>query len=192
MKPVFDRSVALAMLIFLAPVFALVALAVRVSMGPGVLYRQVRVGRDGEDFTILKFRTMRHDRRLASLPIDFPDRRRTHKTVDDPRHTTVGRFLRSTGVDELPQLVNVVRGEMSLVGPRPELAEVADRYGFRHHPRHDVLPGITGLWQISPLRDELLHENLHLDLDYLDELGLGTDLRILAGTCKDVFGRTGA
>lgn len=191
-KPLFDRVVAAALLVVLAPVFVVVALAVRLNMGRGVIFRQRRVGRGGEDFVILKFRTMQHDRRHGQAPITFRDRRCTHKTVHDPRHTALGRLLRATSLDELPQLVNVLRGEMSLVGPRPELSSVADQHGFRHHPRHDVLPGITGLWQISPERGELLHHNLDIDLDYLEQVGMMTDLRILGGTFSDVLGRAGS
>ncbi|MEM9033490.1 MAG: sugar transferase [Actinomycetota bacterium] len=191
-KPVLDRLLALVLLVLLAPLLAVVWLAVRLRLGSPVLFHQRRVGHHGEDFVILKFRTMHPDRRAGSSPIDFPDRRRTHKTTDDPRHTALGRFLRATSLDELPQLVNVLRGEMSLVGPRPEISEVADRYGFRHHPRHQVRPGITGLWQISEERSELLHENLDLDLEYVERVGLRTDLAVLARTADDVFRRRGA
>lgn len=191
-KPLFDRVAAAVLLVVLAPVLAAVALAIRVTMGPGVIFRQARVGRGGDDFVILKFRTMQHDRRGRQAPITFADRRCTHKTLSDPRHTQLGRLLRATSIDELPQLVNVLRGDMSLVGPRPELSCVADQYGFRYHPRHEVLPGITGLWQISPERGELLHHNLDIDLGYLEQVGLLTDLRILGGTFSDVLGRAGS
>lgn len=190
-KPVLDRVGAALLLVVLAPVFALVAVAIRVTMGGPVIFRQRRVGFGGDDFTILKFRTMRPDRRRAPQSIAFPDRRQTHKSADDPRHTRLGRFLRASSLDELPQLVNVMRGEMSLVGPRPELSEVADAYGFRYHPRHGVRPGITGSWQISPERSELLHENIDIDLDYVDAVTMRNDLRILLCTVGDVLGRTG-
>ncbi|MEO1065190.1 MAG: sugar transferase [Actinomycetota bacterium] len=191
-KPAFDRLVAATLLLVLAPLFALVAIGVRLTMGRGVIFRQSRVGRHGEDFTILKFRTMHHDRRRRVLAIDFVDRRLTHKSAHDPRHTRFGRFLRASSIDELPQLVNVLRGEMSLVGPRPEVSEVADAHGFRFHPRHDVLPGITGPWQISPLRCELLCENLDLDVEYVNEVSFRTDVDILARTVQDVVARAGA
>ncbi len=191
-KPIVDRVVAAALLALLAPVLGLVWLAVRLTLGRGAIFRQQRVGLAGQDFTILKFRTMHHDRRCRQTAIAFADRRLTHKTVDDPRHTRLGRFLRATSVDELPQLVNVLRGEMSLVGPRPELSEVADRYDIRWHPRHQVKPGITGLWQISPERGELLHENLGADLDYLGTISFQTDLNVLVRTVGDVFKRCGA
>jgi lipopolysaccharide/colanic/teichoic acid biosynthesis glycosyltransferase len=190
-KPAFDRVCAVALLVVLAPVFGLISLAILVTMGGPVIFRQQRVGLGGQDFTILKFRTMRPDKREAAQPISFADRRRTHKSNDDPRHTRLGRFLRASSLDELPQLVNVLRGEMSLVGPRPELSEVADLHGFRWHPRHGVRPGITGLWQVSPERSELLHENIDIDFDYIEDVTARTDLRILLATVGDVMGRTG-
>lgn len=190
-KPVIDRAVSLVLLVALAPLLGLIWLAVRCTLGRSVIFRQRRVGLNGEDFTILKFRTMQHDRRRGQRPIGFPDRRLTHKTTADPRHTRLGGFLRATSLDELPQLVNVLRGEMSLVGPRPEISEVADRYDLRYHPRHQVRPGITGLWQISPERNCLLHENLDPDLEYLSCVGPRTDLSVLVRTVEDVFNRRG-
>ncbi|MEM8904657.1 MAG: sugar transferase [Actinomycetota bacterium] len=190
-KPVLDRALSFVLLVVLAPLMALIWVAVRCTLGREAIFRQQRVGLHGENFTILKFRTMKHDRRRRHEPIAFDDRRLTHKTTADPRHTRLGRFLRATSLDELPQLVNVLRGEMSLVGPRPELSEVADRYDLRHHPRHQVRPGITGLWQISPERNCLLHENLRPDLEYLSCVGPRTDLGVLVRTVEDVFSRRG-
>ena len=120
------------------------------------------------------------------------ERRQTHKTDSDPRHTSVGRFLRKTSIDELPQLWNVLKGEMSLVGPRPEILEVAQRHSIVDHPRHLVRPGITGLWQISELRAELLHENVHVDLEYIEKVTLAKDIEILAKTVTSVFTNSGA
>ena len=152
-KPCLDRLAAVFLLLVTAPVLALVALVVRVRLGPGVIFRQQRVGRHGVSFDVLKFRTMLPDRRRADVPISFPDRRCTHKSGADPRHTPVGRFLRRWSLDELPQLVNVARGQMSLIGPRPELASVVARYQPWQHERHDVKPGLTGLWQVTARGD---------------------------------------
>jgi lipopolysaccharide/colanic/teichoic acid biosynthesis glycosyltransferase len=181
-KEILDRVLALAALTALLPVIGVTAVAVRLSLGRGVIFRQVRVGLHGSEFVMLKFRTMACDRRVSDVPYEGCDRRLTHKTECDPRHTALGRFLRRSSLDELPQLVNVLRGEMSLVGPRPEIATVVERYGLRDHPRHRVRPGITGLWQVSEYRGELLHLNMGLDIDYLEQLSLRTDLRILWAT----------
>jgi lipopolysaccharide/colanic/teichoic acid biosynthesis glycosyltransferase len=193
-KPVGDRVGAAVALVLLAPVLAAVAVAVRVSMGPGVLYRQERVGRDGSTFTIVKFRSMNHDRRHAPLDRrrarrDATDRRLTHKHSDDPRHTTVGRFLRATSLDELPQLWNVLRGEMSLCGPRPELPCVVARYEPWQHQRHQVKPGLTGPWQLSGHRDEPMDAHTELDLEYLARVSLGYDLALLTRTVSAVLVR---
>lgn len=189
-----SRVAAAAALIALAPVFALTALAVRISLGKGgVLYRQERVGYLGSTFTIIKFRSMLPDRRTIDLRASTDDDRRlTHKTDEDPRHTRVGRLLRKTSIDELPQLWNVVRGEMTLIGPRPELASIVERYDLWHHPRHLVKPGITGLWQVSEYREQLLHENLDVDIDYVKQISMRTDLRILRDTFTLIARPTGS
>jgi lipopolysaccharide/colanic/teichoic acid biosynthesis glycosyltransferase len=191
-KPVLDAVAAVALLVLTLPLLAAVAVAVRVVLGRGVIYRQQRVGRGGRPFVIYKFRTMHPDRRKAVLPYDGPDRRVCHKTDDDPRHTPLGQFLRKYSLDELPQLWNVVRGDMSLVGPRPELLEVVQRYEPWQRGRHRVRPGLTGLWQVTRRGEGLAHENIELDLEYIDHLSLSTDLRILALTVPVVlFGSGG-
>ena len=192
-KRIIDAVGAGALLVVLAPVLACVALAVRLTLGRGVLFRQARVGRLGQPFDVVKFRTMRHDRRAGELnPYVGTDRRNTHKTTDDPRHTGVGRFLRKWSLDELPQLLNVLRGDMSLVGPRPELVDVAHKHELIDHPRHLVRPGITGAWQISPLRTELLHENVEIDAEYVQQVTLWRDIKILVRTVFAVVRGRGA
>ena len=152
-KRFLDVVLASAGLLILLPVFLVIAALVRLNLGPGgVIYRQQRVGRDGESFDIFKFRSMLPDRRQQSQPFVGRNRRVSHKSDSDPRHTSFGRFLRANSIDELPQLINVIRGDMSLVGPRPELVTVARRGGLTAHPRHQERPGITGLFQISNLR----------------------------------------
>jgi len=181
-KPTLDRVFALVMLAILSPVILLAALALRCTLGRGIIYRQRRVGRDGVLFTVLKFRTMQPDRRQRHVSVER-DRRVTHKSPDDPRHTRLGRVMRATGIDELPQLVNVLRGEMSIVGPRPELPTVVERYEPWEHARHVVKPGITGLWQIRERgRGVRMQECVDIDLEYVDSIGCWTDLRILAAT----------
>jgi lipopolysaccharide/colanic/teichoic acid biosynthesis glycosyltransferase len=191
---VLDRLIASALLVILSPVQGAVALAVRLRLGPGVIFRQQRVGRGGREFCLYKIRTMLPDRRRAVVPPEHlpAERRRSHKSNQDPRHTPLGRWLRATSLDELPQLWNVVRGDMSLVGPRPELVGVVARYGLWNHPRHGVKPGITGLWQISLARTSLLHEGVEIDLDYVDNVSLRQDVQIAFRTVVALARRTGS
>jgi lipopolysaccharide/colanic/teichoic acid biosynthesis glycosyltransferase len=189
LKPMLDAVVASALVVFLFPVCLAIALAIRLTMGRGVLFRQVRVGKHGKPFEVLKFRTMRHDRRKRHTAIDIEDRRRTHKHPNDPRITRVGRFLRTSSLDELPQLVNVLRGEMSLIGPRPELEDLVNRYEPWQHARHAVRPGMTGLWQVEARGEQAMHECVHLDLEYVERVSLLLDLRIALTTPVAALGR---
>ncbi len=166
---------------------AVVAVVIFTTMGGPVLFRQRRVGRDGRPFDVLKFRTMQPCRREHTLPV-IHDRRRTHKSDADPRHTNLGRLLRKYSLDELPQLINVVRGEMSIVGPRPELEAVVERYPTGLDQRHYVKPGLTGLWQISARGDGPMHEHGDWDLEYVQRVSLLTDLSIIARTPSAMFG----
>lgn len=190
-KPCLDRLAAVFLLLVTAPVLALVALVVRVRLGPGVIFRQQRIGRHGVSFDVLKFRTMLPDRRRADVPISFPDRRCTHKSGADPRHTPVGRFLRRWSLDELPQLVNVARGQMSLIGPRPELASVVARYQPWQHARHDVKPGLTGLWQVTARGDGPMEFRTDLDIEYARRICFALDARILAATAATFVTKRG-
>jgi lipopolysaccharide/colanic/teichoic acid biosynthesis glycosyltransferase len=183
-KPAVDIAGGLLLALVTAPVVLAALVVARLLLGSGVLLRQPRVGRHGRVFAMYKIRTMRPDRRLRQLPFDGPERRTLHKRADDPRHTRFGRFLRKWSIDELPQLWNVVRGDMSLVGPRPELVSVVDQYDLWDHPRHRLRPGVTGLWQVSDLRAAPLHESVHIDLEYLRNVTLAGDARILAGTVR--------
>jgi lipopolysaccharide/colanic/teichoic acid biosynthesis glycosyltransferase len=179
-------------LLLLAPILALTWISLRLTLGSDVVLTQDRVGRNGQPFQMLKFRTMHQDRRAGSVQFDGHDRRRTHKSSDDPRHTPLGRFLRSVSIDEIPQLLNILKGEMSLVGPRPELYHVAKQTGILDHPRHMVRPGLTGLFQTSGLRSKAnLSEGLHLDMAYVVNLSFKTDLKILFQTVGALIRRTG-
>jgi lipopolysaccharide/colanic/teichoic acid biosynthesis glycosyltransferase len=177
-----------------------IALAIQLESPGPVLYVQDRAGYRGRTFHMLKFRTMRAERRLRCVPIQFPDRRRTLKVRDDPRLTRVGRFLRRTSLDELPQLVNILRGEMSLVGPRPELLELVTHYRLQHCLRHTVTPGVTGWWQIHGrcFRPDgcAPHEDLEVkladDLYYLEHRSLSFDVKILLLTVPVVLRGRGA
>jgi lipopolysaccharide/colanic/teichoic acid biosynthesis glycosyltransferase len=177
-------------LLILLPVIAGVALAVRLMLGPNIFFCQERVGRNGKSFRMIKFRSMMHDRRSDRADesgYNGSDRRHTHKSLNDPRHTPVGRFIRKWSLDELPQLFNVVKGDMSLVGPRPELVRVAQAHNIIDHPRHLVRPGITGLWQVSPERSSLLHENVHIDVDYVQRVTFVGDIKIMLRTVGAVL-----
>jgi len=191
LKPVLDRVGATLLLLVTLPIVLVVAAAVRLSMGRGVIFKQQRVGHHGRLFTMYKFRSMDGDRRAASTPFDGPDRRQCHKRDDDPRHTPVGRFLRRASIDELPQLWNVVKGDMSLVGPRPELPHIVADYQPWQHQRHQVKPGLTGFWQISSRAGGLAYEGVEFDIEYLEKVSLWTDLRVLLLTVPVTIRRTG-
>lgn len=186
-KPLFDRTLALVVLGIVAVPMAVIAVVVAISIGRPVFFRQRRIGVDGRPFEVLKFRTMRPDRRGQRLDV-IHDRRRTHKSDRDPRHTRVGRVLRRYSLDELPQLFNVLRGEMSVVGPRPELDSVVEQYPPALHQRHYVKPGLTGLWQVSARGSGPMHENGQWDLAYVNRVSLRTDLQILVRTPRALVG----
>ncbi len=164
------------------------------SDGGPALFRQTRVGRDGRDFTVYKFRTMVLDAedRKAQLAVSNEKDGVLFKIRNDPRITAVGARLRRWSVDELPQLINVVRGDMSLVGPRPALPDEAARYGDYVRRRLVVKPGITGLWQVNGRSDLSWEESVRLDLRYVENWSLVLDLQILWKTCSAVFGGSGA
>ncbi len=187
-KPAIDRVCAVCALIVLAVPMLVVAGLVGHSMGRPVLFRQRRVGLNGKIFEVLKFRSMNACRRQSSHTVPV-EHRVNHKCETDPRHTTVGRFLRRFSLDELPQLINVARGEMSLIGPRPELESVVERfYTDDLHQRHLVKPGLTGLWQISARGTGPMHENGEWDIEYVGSVSPLTDLRILLKTPLVIFG----
>jgi lipopolysaccharide/colanic/teichoic acid biosynthesis glycosyltransferase len=191
-KPAFDRLVALVLLLVLAPVMLVLAAAILLTTGRGVIFRQVRIGQGGRPFTMHKFRTMSGDRRQTAPPYDGEDRRRTHKHPSDPRVTRLGKFLRKWSLDELPQLWDVLCGDMSMVGPRPELAGIVAAYEAWQHQRHSVKPGVTGLWQVTKRGNGLMHEHVAVDISYISRVSLLTDLSILLLTVPAVLGlRTG-
>ncbi len=187
-KPALDRVTAFVLFVLTLPILMAVVVAVYAEFGRPIFFRQPRVGRGGRVFKVNKFRTMDADRRTSRPePLRAADRRRSHKSESDPRIRPVGRFLRRWSLDELPQLTNVLAGHMSLVGPRPEMVQIVERYDEWQHARHQVKPGITGLWQVSA-RDVPMHEATHIDLEYVSRLSLREDLRILAGTLPAALG----
>ncbi|MFZ4516887.1 MAG: sugar transferase [Microthrixaceae bacterium] len=193
-KRVFDVVVAATLLVLTSPVLVAAAVAVRVGSGRGVLFRQKRVGRDGRKFTLLKFRTMVPDaeQMLGELQGRNEAAGPMFKMADDPRVTGVGRVLRKFSIDELPQLWNVVRGDMSLVGPRPALPEEAAQWDDALRERLRVRPGITGMWQVSGRYTSSLETYARLDLFYVDNWSMVADLAILAKTVPVVLLHRGA
>ncbi|MEU8222866.1 sugar transferase [Kribbella sp. NPDC048915] len=194
MKAVFDRVVALGIVVVLAPLLLGLALAVKLSSSGPVLFRQQRVGRAGAEFRMLKFRSMYVDaeQRLSDL-YALSDGNGVHfKMRNDPRITPLGRWIRRFSLDELPQLFNVLRGDMSLVGPRPPLAEEVALYAADDSRRMLVKPGMTGLWQVSGRSDLSWDESVRLDLRYVDNWSMTLDLLILWKTVRAVFYGAGA
>ena len=191
-------AVALLAIVFLAPIMLMVALAVYVQDGGPILFAHRRVGHNGRHFYCLKFRSMAIDaeQRLADLLAVDPEARaeweRDHKLRNDPRVTRLGAFLRKTSLDELPQLFNVLRGEMSLVGPRPIVEAEVAKYGRRFRQYCAVKPGITGLWQVSGRNDTSYRTRVALDCVYAKRRNVGLDAYILACTVPAVLARRGS
>ena len=193
-KNLMDRTVAALGLIVLSPVFLAITLLIRAG-GPGpALFRQTRVGKDGREFTVLKFRTMvRNAERLKTqLSVHNDHDGVLFKIKGDPRITRVGGFLRRYSLDELPQLLNVLLGDMSLVGPRPPLPEEVAQYGFDVRRRLVVKPGMTGLWQVGGRSDLSWEESVRLDLRYVENWSFALDLQILWKTISAVLRGSGA
>ncbi|NNC43524.1 MAG: sugar transferase [Acidimicrobiia bacterium] len=188
MKPVIDYIGGLVLTIVTLPICLIVAFLVYRDLGNPIILKQQRVGRGGRVFNVYKFRSMEPDRRAG--PPDFvgADRRVTHKDANDPRLTDLGRFMRKWSLDELPQLWNVVLGDMSLVGPRPEMVQIVEQYEPWQHQRHVVKPGITGLWQVSARGDLPMHEATDIDIDYVDSISFAKDLEILFKTIPAAMG----
>jgi lipopolysaccharide/colanic/teichoic acid biosynthesis glycosyltransferase len=179
-KRLFDLVVVIGLSPVWVPLLAITAIAVRVGMGRPVFYRQKRAGLGGATFELVKFRTMvdARDRDGRSLP-------------DDQRLTAFGRALRASSLDELPELINVLRGDMSLVGPRPLLSQYLPLYSEHHRRRHDVPPGLTGLAQVSGRNALTWPERFDLDVWYVDNASLALDARIIAKTIGAVVTRRG-
>jgi exopolysaccharide biosynthesis polyprenyl glycosylphosphotransferase len=193
-KAAFDRAVAGLALLLCGPLFLAVALAIRLGDGGPVLFRQVRVGLDGRYFTVFKFRTMvpEAEQLKAELNAQNEGGGLLFKIRVDPRVTRVGALLRRWSLDELPQLINVLIGDMSLVGPRPALPQEAALYGDTVRRRLAVKPGMTGLWQISGRSDLSWDESVRLDLRYVENWSIVLDLQILWKTGSAVLRGAGA
>jgi exopolysaccharide biosynthesis polyprenyl glycosylphosphotransferase len=194
MKRLMDITLSAIGLMILAPVFAAIALAVKLEDKGPVIYHTLRVGENGRVFGMLKFRSMSIDAERIQAQVNRQDESGVliHKRPDDPRVTRVGRILRRTSLDELPQLVNVLAGDMSLVGPRPELPWLVDRYSPWQHKRFAVPQGMTGWWQINGRSDNPMHMHTDQDLYYIQHYSLWLDIQILWRTIAVVLRGRGA
>jgi exopolysaccharide biosynthesis polyprenyl glycosylphosphotransferase len=193
-KSFFDLSVAALLLVLLSPLFLVLALIIKLDTGGPVFFRQVRVGRGGEVFRMYKFRTMHVDaeQRVAAMSQANQAAGVLFKMRDDPRTTRSGRLLRRHSLDELPQLINVLMGDMSLVGPRPPLPSEVEQYPQDMRRRLVVRPGMTGLWQVSGRSDLSWEDSIRLDLRYVENWSLTVDLVILMRTAMVVMRGSGA
>jgi exopolysaccharide biosynthesis polyprenyl glycosylphosphotransferase len=193
-KRAFDSCFALAALVGTLPILLITAIAIKISSRGPVFYSSERIGIDGKPFAMLKFRTMVKDadKQLANL-LDKNEFDGPHfKIQNDPRVTPVGRVLRRFSIDELPQFINVLRREMSVVGPRPPLRREVEAYDCDVLRKLLVKPGITGLWQVNGRADLSWNEAVRLDLAYVDNWSMVEDILIIAKTIRAVFGRAGA
>lgn len=180
MKRLFDLVISVVALVLFAPVIALLVLAIRYNMGSPVFFRQMRPGLNGKPFEMIKFRTMRDAKDANGVPLP-----------DAARLTKFGQFLRSTSLDELPELWNVVKGDMSLVGPRPLLMEYLALYSPEQARRHDVRPGVTGYAQVNGRNSLSWDEKFKLDVWYVDNQSFWLDISILWMTVAKVLARDG-
>jgi len=193
-KRVLDISLSAVALVVASPLLLGIALAIRLDSPGPVFYRAARIGRKGRTFTCFKFRTMVPDADKLKADLEHMNEREgvLFKITNDPRMTKVGRMLRKYSLDELPQFYNVVRGDMSLVGPRPPIAAEVEQYDLAHLRRLDVLPGITGLWQVEARQDPSFDSYISLDSAYVENWTVWLDLKILARTIGVVFSGTGS
>jgi lipopolysaccharide/colanic/teichoic acid biosynthesis glycosyltransferase len=180
LKPAIDRVAATVAIVLFAPVLIALAVTVRIKLGSPVLFRQSRPGKDGRAFQLCKFRTMTDSRDAAGNLLD-----------DGDRLTPFGKWLRSTSLDEVPELWNVLRGDMSLVGPRPLLTQYLELYSPEQGRRHCVKPGVTGLAQVSGRNALSWEQKFEFDLQYVNEISLWLDLKVLAKTVSSVLRRDG-
>lgn len=174
LKRFIDILLSLVILFFTFPIFLWLMVLIKIDSQGSIIFKQKRIGKNGKEFTLYKLRTM--DKNTPAYELKPRD--------DDPRITRVGKFLRETGLDELPQLFNVLEGQMSLVGPRPEIPFIVKNYTEEQRQRLKVKPGITGLWQISGKTKQPILENLQYDFDYINNQSMLLDFKILVKTFK--------
>ncbi len=189
-----DILLSAAALVFLAPVFLFTALAIKLEDGGPVLFCQYRAGKDMKPFKIYKFRSMlvNADAKMPEMMKDNEQTGHAFKIKDDPRITRVGKFIRKFSIDELPQLINVIKGDMSIVGPRPILTFQMEECSGYERQRLVVQPGLTCYWQIGGRANIGWKDWIEMDLDYIEDMSLWTDIKIIARTVPAVFDREGA
>lgn len=195
LKRFFDIFFSILLLIILSPFIVITALTVKFCDGGPILFISPRVGKFGAEFNFIKFRTMRENAHLIKESLQAENQRGTKKAfkiTKDPRLTDAGPFLRKYSLDELPQLYSVLKGDMSLVGPRPPLPEEVEHYSFEDRRRLDALPGITGLWQVTARGDSSFQRQVDLDLAYIESQSIWSDMWILLKTIPAVFFGKGA
>jgi lipopolysaccharide/colanic/teichoic acid biosynthesis glycosyltransferase len=198
-KRAFDISASLAAMVVLSPLLLLIAIVIKLDSRGLVFFKQERLGRDLKPFRMYKFRSMQHEagdslHREAVRRTAESNRREigTFKSLDDPRVTRFGRFLRSTNLDELPNLLNILRGEMSIVGPRPALEYELPYYKDWYYKRFAVRPGLTGLWQVKRADAEDFDEMVRMDVEYVERLSFFGDLKLIALTVPSIIRERGA
>lgn len=179
-KRILDISLALAGIILLSPILLLIALLVRINLGSPIIFKQQRPGMNERIFTIYKFRTMKDEKDENGEPLS-----------DSLRLTRFGKFLRSTSMDELPELFNIIKGDMSIIGPRPLLVQYLSLYNKHQKRRHEVRPGLTGLAQISGRNEIGWEEKFNLDVEYIESISFFFDLKIILLTVKKIITREG-
>ncbi len=196
LKRVFDFCLSLILILLFTPVYLAIAISIKLDSPGSIFFRQKRVGLHGQEFKIWKFRTMVVNAEKIQASLEAKNENKDgvlFKVKDDPRITKIGKFLRLYSLDELPQLFNVLVGEMSLVGPRPLPLRDVEKFKQKHFIRQEVLPGITGLWQVSGRSDiESFEDAVKLDMDYIEKWSIWLDLKILLQTFEVVLKKTGA
>ncbi|WP_372763665.1 sugar transferase [Litorivivens sp.] len=193
-KRAFDLTLSIALLVALSPLLLITALAIVMESRGGIFFRQVRVGLNGETFKMIKFRSMSTDKALHEKVANMESDREgvCKKFVNDPRVTRVGNFIRKYSIDELPQLLNVLKGEMSLIGPRPALTSEVEQYTDYDRKRLEGVPGISGLWQVSGRADLDFEQQVELDIRYNQKRNLWMDIYIAVMTVPAVLMGKGA
>ena len=194
-KRLFDVVMSVLAIIVLSPVYLVIAILIKCDSRGPVFYKHHRLGKNGKPFGMYKFRSMvvDADKKLGELPDEMQEEyEENYKISDDPRVTKIGRFLRKTSLDEIPQFINVIKGEISLVGPRPIVERELEKYGDNKEKFLSVIPGITGNWQANGRSDVTYKERMELELYYVDNASFWLDIAILFKTVFAVFKRDGA
>lgn len=193
LKSILDPILAVLLILFTLPLTLVIAIAIRLSSHGGVFFISTRIGLHNKPFQLIKFRTMRQhaDQELDTLLATSPDQasawNQNFKLDNDPRITPFGRFLRKTSLDELPQLINVLKGDMALIGPRPIIHDEIPLYGDFFETLVSIKPGLTGLWQVSGRNDLPYHRRVELDMQYIKHASFTMDIIILAKTIREIF-----